>query len=183
MNTKDLIRMAKSDKMLKSLFMGVFPADILLNVRPYYPSCMIANTDMHQEPGKHWVAFFFTEDGKGEFFDSFGMPPQHYNLDWKKWLESNSYSWTYNRHCVQPILSATCGLHALFYLLHRCTGMTMSKIQRLYTTDAFFNDKMVEEDLEHHTNREIVIDNLEYVINQICLSLYDILYTTNKEIQ
>lgn len=182
MNTKDLIRLAKSERTVKSYFMGVFPADLLIKVKPYYPSCMIANTDTYQGAGKHWVAFFFTHDGKGEFFDSFGKSPQHYHLEWRRWLESTSFSWIYNQNWVQPILSATCGLHSLFYLFHRCSGIKMSAIQRMYTTDRNYNDIMVEDYLEDRTNREIVIDNLNYVINQMCLSLYEILYTkqTNK---
>ena len=29
----------------------------------------------------HWVAFYFPSRDKGEFFDSYGHPPEHYDLN------------------------------------------------------------------------------------------------------
>lgn len=174
MNTISLLKLAHSNQALRRRFLGVYPADMAMLVRPEYPSCMIVNNDLHTEPGNHWVAFYFTDVGIGEFFDSYGKPPHHYHPEWNVWLSYYSCSWKYNRLCVQPDVSATCGLHALFYLLHRCMGMSMGQIQKLYTSNKCLNDKMVERDLELHTNLDIEIDHMSYIVNQLCNSLKDV---------
>jgi len=40
-------------------------------------SGFIANTDPHQQPGKHWIAFFYA-NGLLECFDSYGLSPDRY---------------------------------------------------------------------------------------------------------
>ena len=53
-------------------FLGVFAADeIPRNIRK--PAIFVTNTDARGLPGEHWIAIYFDDDGKGEFFDSFGQ--------------------------------------------------------------------------------------------------------------
>lgn len=174
MNTVDLVRIAKGDPVLAPFFGGVFPADLLLDVVPAYPSALIANTDTHTGSGKHWVAFYFTSGGNGEFFDSYGHSPGYYHRSWMKWIQLHSATWIYNRRRIQSTLSTTCGLHSLFFLYHRCAGLSMKDVQRLYTRDKFFNDQMAEEDLESHTHKDIVIKNEDFIINQLSRALNDL---------
>ena len=42
-----------------------------------FPCGFVANTDPSDEPGAHWVAFYFQSERKGEFFDSYGKPPDY----------------------------------------------------------------------------------------------------------
>ena len=35
---------------------------------------LVCNTDPSNRPGSHWIAIY-VEDGRGEFFDSFGRRP------------------------------------------------------------------------------------------------------------
>ena len=113
-----------------------------------------------------------TAQGNAEIFDSYGHPPQYYHKAWLDWLKHYSNSLKYNRHAIQPIYSATCGLHCLFYLYHRKHGMTLEMIQEMYTTSKPLNDQLAEEDLESHTLKDITIDDSDFLINQLCTALY-----------
>ena len=72
MDTLELERAIGQDPWAEEQFSGVYPRDRLpKTVR--YPCAMILNTDPASEPGVHWVAVYFAEDGKGEYFDSYGL--------------------------------------------------------------------------------------------------------------
>ena len=63
-------------KLLKTFpcFKGVFPCDQL----PYdanLPINIIANTDPANLPGEHWICISIKKNGRGQYFDSFGLPP------------------------------------------------------------------------------------------------------------
>ena len=44
-----------------------------------YPKSFVVNTDPMELPGTHWIAIYFNKQMKGEFFDSYGKHPIHYN--------------------------------------------------------------------------------------------------------
>ena len=48
-----------------------------------FPYGFVANTDPSTEPGMPWVAFYFPSREKGEFFDSYGHPPEYYDESFK----------------------------------------------------------------------------------------------------
>ena len=75
LSTRDLEDMMRQDPVTSSCFLGVFASNELPSKIPSYPSGLIANTDPNNKPGQHWVAMFL-EEGKEEFFDSYGLPPQ-----------------------------------------------------------------------------------------------------------
>ena len=63
-------------------WLGVFARDELPDVsREIRPWCLILNTDPKDKPGTHWLALFASRNGPLEVFDSFGLPPNTYNLD------------------------------------------------------------------------------------------------------
>lgn len=74
-------------------FIGVFASDTM----PRYvsnPVLLICNTDPQDKTGTHWIAIFIDKFGRGEFFDSYGMPPvvkSHYDF-----LQRNCATWTFN---------------------------------------------------------------------------------------
>ena len=43
------------------------------------------NTDPSHKPGMRWVAFYLVS--KGEFFDSYAYPPDHYQSSFKNFLD------------------------------------------------------------------------------------------------
>ena len=171
MDSKQLTKIMLGDAITAIKFKGVYPADGFLDMPPTYPTSYIINTDPRDQPGKHWVAIYMTSDSNCEFFNSYGKPPQHYHNAWLSWIKYYSYKWTYNHHCVQPAFTATCGLHCLFYLYHRCQGIVLKTIQKLYSTQLPLNDKIAEEDLEAHILQDIIIDDSDFIVNQLCNSL------------
>ena len=42
------------------------------------------------------VAFYFTKEQEGEFFDSYGSPPSKYSGTFTTFLKNNSNQWTFN---------------------------------------------------------------------------------------
>ena len=80
MNTLQLKRALEHNTFTKKIFGGVFAADELPKVITS-PCGFVANTDPSTEPGTHWVAFYFPSRDKGEFFDSYGYPPEHYGFE------------------------------------------------------------------------------------------------------
>ena len=80
MNTLQLERALKRNAYTKKIFDGVFPADEVPEIIDTFPCGFVANTDPSTEPGMHWVAFYFPSREKGEFFDSYGNPPEYYGF-------------------------------------------------------------------------------------------------------
>ena len=62
---------------------GVYPADRLPWTRS---TIIVANTDDHNRPGEHGIAFYIDEHGTGMYFDSYDLPP----LDPRFLLRRNS---------------------------------------------------------------------------------------------
>ena len=79
MNTQELREILSKNAYTKSGFGGVYPSDLLPATLKEFPTSIVANVDSSTKPGSHWVAFYFTNDKKGEFFDSYGLSPQTYS--------------------------------------------------------------------------------------------------------
>jgi len=71
----DSLQIKKKLRNIKS-FIGVYPRDALPDVGKR-PVALIANTDSKYEPGEHWIAIILLKDGRGEYFDSYGLPTLH----------------------------------------------------------------------------------------------------------
>ena len=54
-------------------------------------------------PGEHWLAIYFDDDGKGEFFDSFGRSPGPY---FANYMDKHSSTWIYNDTQLQNLVSS-----------------------------------------------------------------------------
>ena len=135
MNTLQLKRALERNTFTKKIFGGVFAADELPKVITS-PCGFVANTDPSTEPGTNWVAFYFPSREKGEFFDSYGYPPEHYGFESYK-IE------TWNKYKLQSSWSNVCGQYCIFYLYHKSRGYSMSKIVNLFTDDTSINDRNV----------------------------------------
>ena len=75
--TQELWQVSLHHPILASVTRGVFPSDKLPIVNEY-PSALIANID---QPGTHWIAMYFVTPDESEFFDSYGFPPEAYDMD------------------------------------------------------------------------------------------------------
>ena len=86
---------------------------------------VIANTDTSDGPGKHWVTFFFINQGPYEFFDSLGKTPEFCNVGFETMLQT---PYLMNCNCLQDFGSDTCGLYCVYYVMYRYAGMTMKDL-------------------------------------------------------
>ena len=104
---------------------GVFPSDGLPTYRFKRPRFLIANTDPHHKPGRHWVAFYFPKKGPAEFFDSAGQPPSKVHRNFIKFLK-HTKKYIYNKQRLQNRdfkLWGTILVEHLWYTMS-CTGHT-----------------------------------------------------------
>ena len=122
--TQELWQACLSDPVLAPLMQGVFPRDRLPVINTY-PAGLIANTDPHDQPGTHWVAMYFESPRESEFFDSYGFPPETYNMD-TYILREVTY---YNDKPLQGLNSDVCGDYCLFYLIRRARNVDMNTVQ------------------------------------------------------
>ena len=100
MNTKEIDVLLKA--YCKHGFQGVFSSDTL----PSHPKLLVCNTDPISKPGEHWIAIFVSEDGRGEYFDSFGRAP---NEHFANYLNEHCRNWIFNKRQLQSIISSYCG--------------------------------------------------------------------------
>ena len=84
MDTLQIKRALEHNTFTKKTFSGVFAAVELPEIIDTFPCGFVANTDPSTEPGTHWIALYFPSRGKGEFFDSYGYPPDNYGEVLKK---------------------------------------------------------------------------------------------------
>ena len=127
MNTSEINDILRNDKICKSIFKGVFPAD-----------------KISTQPGRHWCSIYINQyDRNREFFDSYGNHPSYYGKRFVDFLNRHCKRWTYNQSGLQGPLSATCGQYCIFYLLHRCKGIPLHDIVNMFTHDKELNDEMV----------------------------------------
>src|SRR5690348_8792308 len=89
------------------IFKGTFPRDQIPHIKQR-PAGFVINTDSAAEPGEHWVSIFLSHKGKGEYFDSFGLPPLH--IDLVNYLNTNCPNgWTWNNITLQDPEDSSCG--------------------------------------------------------------------------
>ena len=116
-------------------FDGVFSVDNL----PEDPRLLVCNTDPSDKPGRHWIAIYI-EDGRGDFFDSFGRRP---NVDFERYMNRHCVSWNFNDKQLQSIVSKFCGHYCIYFCILRSQGVDMCKIVRSFSSDTGLNDALV----------------------------------------
>jgi len=133
MNTVQILNKVNSDLVLKQVFLGVFPIDLIPKIQKY-PSALIVNLDASNLPGSHWVALYFNKNNECEYFDSYGRKPELFIL---KYISKNSKKFVYNNKCVQDLWTISCGQMCLYYLTWRCTGISFKQIIKSMMSDNF----------------------------------------------
>lgn len=128
MDTIQLTLILRKDKYTRGVFQGVYPSNRLPTSVSFYPALFIANVDTSERPGSHWVAFYFTKDREGEFFDSYGLPPSRYTGTFTQFLNNNSNDWAFNSMTLESTNSKVCGHCCLYYALLRCRNINMNTI-------------------------------------------------------
>ena len=136
--TKEINRLVRHEK-----FVGAFPCNSIPNgLRP--PFAIIINTDRDDQPGSHWIAINVTNNGHGEYFDSFGWPPMVEDVS--KFLQDLDCCFCYNTSMIQHVGSVCCGHFAVGFVLSRLSGIGFEEYISNFVTDKLkFNDFIVIE--------------------------------------
>jgi hypothetical protein len=124
MDTKELKTCLEQYSFLTEHSLGVFPSDMLPNIRRF-PAFFIANTDDSENSGQHWVAFYATDGREIEYFDSYGFKP--FNQHFREYISENFRTNRYNKKRIQGELTTTCGQYCLAYLFYRTLGISLDE--------------------------------------------------------
>ena len=128
MNNAQLTELLSRHPRTRRVFRGVFPRDLLPLRVPQATRCAyVINTDTSHGPGKHWVAVFFDGLGGADYFDSFGLPPRHVEVE--KFIKRNSSSpLRYSSRLIQSVTSWFCGLYVVYFVAARCRGLSLRSL-------------------------------------------------------
>ena len=130
------------DRVLKkncAIYRGIYACDQLPHVS-VRPSVIVVNTDPSNRPGRHWICMFFHEDGHGEFFDSFGLPPK---LVFERYMNKYCISWTFNKKQMQSLVSRFCENYCIWYCMMKFRKFTLNELVRVMSRDTGLNDFLV----------------------------------------
>lgn len=177
MDTRELTSfMTGHGRVTEKYFGGVVACDELPQriLKNNQPIAFIINTDPKTLPGQHWLAVFITEKRSGEFFDSYGNPPdyKYFPKSIYRFLQRNCVKISYNTRQVQDLFSTTCGQHCLFFLLQRCKGNSFTDIiHSMYSDDLRKNDVLVSrfvKKLPHHHHPRNVKHVFKCTVQCVC---------------
>jgi hypothetical protein len=124
-------------------FGGVYAADTLPRIVPFYPIFYICNTALSYRPGKHWVLIFLPGNDIPEYFDSLGFPPEFHNYLIHQFLMKQGPRYWLNYIKVQADNTKTCGQFCLFVADMRCIGLNMDEIMELFYLNLNRNENLV----------------------------------------
>lgn len=166
MDSKQIYNVLKRDKVTHDYFRGVFPLDLLGRksvISKKYDNYYVCNTQPQTESGQHWVAVHVDKSQVvGEFFDSYGQKPlQEFN----NFLKINTEKWYRTDKVLQSPFTSVCGQYCIFYVYHKCLGMSLTDILYLLNVD----------------NPDIVVN--EFVNTRyrgLDLHVYDEIYMNNQ---
>lgn len=139
MNEIDLEKFLK--RHCATIFHGIYPIDRLPRSLPTRrPLLLVANTDPHDKPGRHWIAIYLDTNNGGEYFDSMGEEPLRL---FDKFLSKFCSRYVYNDLQIQSRTSFVCGHHVLVYSLLKELKMSLHAIILLFSNDFHLNDVVV----------------------------------------
>ena len=107
------------------------------------PGYYVCNTHRPADGAGHWVAIRVNRCGwSGEFFDSYGEPPEAYGL--QGFLSCSVRGcWKFNNINIQGPHSFTCGHHCVMYCVMSLGGVPMETFVQLFQgTGHAHNDKL-----------------------------------------
>ena len=103
------------------VFGGVFSIDEIANLP--WNRIFVVNSKPSYHRGEHWFCLDLT--GKGPYlFDSFGNSAEYYGLP----------SMKYWNQPIQDSTSNTCGLHCIFYIVHKSKGYSPDRMFKHFSS-------------------------------------------------
>jgi hypothetical protein len=141
MDSLQITKLLTKDLITKKYFIGVLARDKLPK-KVNWPSALILNTDNSNQPGEHWLAIYYDENGVCEFFDSFGFHPEFYSLT--NYIKSTSKEFIYNNKTLQGLFSKYCGHYCILFLLIRCRNYSMNYFLNFFGNNTEKNDNLIK---------------------------------------
>lgn len=153
MKTKQLHLALTTNPHTYSVYGGIYPRDKLpKHISKTRPVAFIANTHKHDQPGEHWVAFYFGKDGRAVYFDSYGEPPRY--PEFITFLINNSATYVYNIERIQGF-DKTCGIYCLFFLYNMTKRLAANMFQKLTITSWWKNDVWIRQWMRNHFSLDV----------------------------
>lgn len=165
MNSLEIDVILKANKSTKKIFLGVFACDTLPKIVPRRsPVLLICNTQPIRKSGEHWIAIFISKNKYGEYFDSFGLPPQ--NIYILRFLRRNCIKYKYNSKMIQSLFSNYCGHFCIMYVYYK------SMFKSFESFIKHFNEKNLK------ANDNIVLNffNVNICKNKACMNYFKKMY-------
>ena len=124
-------------------FVGTFASDNCPPIRRR-PSGIIINTDPSKEGGEHWVALWLSQDGTGEYFDSFGFPPLVPQI--QAYIDRECpHGFKYNNKTLQHPMSITCGPFSIAFIIAKSEGKEFHSFISKFSLNLEKNDSLLSE--------------------------------------
>ena len=118
MNTFQLDQVLTKDLFTKGNFAGVYACDQLSSIEiSKYPKSFVVNTDPVELSGTPWIAIYFDEQIKGEFFDSYRKHLIHCNKHFLDFMNRNAVEWEHNKMQLQSAFSTVCGQYCIYFIV------------------------------------------------------------------
>jgi hypothetical protein len=141
MEGSQLRQIIQGDHITNHKFVNVFAANELPNLPSQ--SLAIVNCCNKNLTGLHWLALY-KEGDVLEFFDTYGLHPNMYNLMGK--LPQYNYL-IYNHKRVQSLNSNVCGQYCLFFCYYKSRGFLTDDIMDRFGNDFVSNDNFVRDNI------------------------------------
>jgi len=147
MDTRQIFNCLNSAFHGKHVSYNVVPCDYLdtLDV-PYYPMCLVVNTEDSTKPGAHWTAFF-REDSNSPltFFCSYGLGIETYGTHFTTFISRLNTTVIENNRSLQAMGSTVCGQYVIYFLVKMYYGCCLMSIYCNFTSNPYLNDLKVKQ--------------------------------------
>ena len=162
MDTRQIASILLSHNQTQRVFRGVYSLDHINQC--HGQGVYVCNTDPSDMPGQHWITVAIREDGSGEYFDSFGLPPQ--KEEFAKFLNKETRQWTYNAECLQHPLSTVCGHYCVLYVLNYAKGRNLDHLLSKFDKNYLENDYVVHEYVSSAFGVNVPLLDVDMIVNQ-----------------
>ena len=131
LSTIEIDQILKKNSVTRDRFLGTFPSCI-------YPqtdrkeNSFISNTDYHDAPGRHWIAWYVNQSTV-TFFDSFGRAPfnDYFPVQYTDFIDKFDRV-IYMNGALQKSDSVACGYYCIHFIYVFSLGLTFDSFLEDY---------------------------------------------------
>lgn len=146
MNTTQINSYLSSLFNRKRVCFNVIPSDYLDSIDiPYYPLCLVVNSEDSSSSGRHWIAFF-RQDVNSDliFFCSYGMGIESYSSYFINFAKRLNAKIIQNTKTLQSINSNVCGQYTIYFLYKMYYGCCLMSLYCSFSSNMRMNDSKVK---------------------------------------